>query len=340
MTPQRRSEFETQWPELARRLSFFLARSGVQGDMRDDVIQDTALRLYGMWMRVENDRSAWPLTKTIALNILRDASRRRGSVEISWEVPELAGPHDVESSGIARIELRRVEKALREMSPAHRSLILEEVGGDAPTTPTSPAAEKMMRMRARRKLIALLEKVSILIPGKHTGILQWLSGLGGLREGVAGGFACFLCVALGTGLVVVGPGTTGSAEAKSRLPVTGPALDGDDLERPSATTVAVDSAVRDAYGFTAAVRERAAKPSSVRTSVPDDATAETGGTESEPLPDEVPGTGVHVPETEDVEGVSPPPPPDTPPTKTGLEEQVEEVVERSEDLLENVRTSL
>ena len=170
MTPQRRRDFEDQWPELARRLEFFLARSGVHGDMRDDVIQDTALRLYRMWMRVENDRSAWPLTKTIALNLVRDASRRRASVEISWEVPDLPANNDVESSGMARIELRRIEKALQEMSPAHRSLLLEEVGGEAAPVPTSPAAEKMMRMRARKRLIALLEKVSALDPREAHGV--------------------------------------------------------------------------------------------------------------------------------------------------------------------------
>ena len=344
MTPQRRSEFETQWPELARRLEFFLARSGVPGDTRDDVIQDTALRLYGMWMRVENDRSAWPLTKTIALNLVRDASRRRGSVEIEWEIPDLPAPHDVESSGIARIELRRVEKALREMSPAHRSLILEEVGGEAAPVATSPAAEKMMRMRARKRLIALLEKVSILIPGRHTRFLEWGSSLFTAREGLAGGFACLLCVVLGTGLVVVAPGATTPAKARPQNLSTAPEIDAEMMASLSAANEAagLDSAVDDAYNFTAAVRKKAGSGAVAGSAASDrgsEAAGETG--EADPvLPEDVPGTGVHV--NPDDTGVAPPPPdvPDTPETKTGFEKTVEEVVETTEELLVGVRTTL
>ena len=342
MTPQRRSEFETQWPELARRLEFFLSRSGVHGDMRDDVIQDTALRLYGMWMRVENDRSAWPLTKTIALNLVRDASRRRGSVEVEWEIPDVPGPHDVESSGIARIELRRIEKALREMSPAHRSLILEEVGGEAGAVATSPAAEKMMRMRARKRLIALLEKVSILLPGKHSRFIEWGSSLFTARDGLAGGFACLLCVVLGTGLVVVTPGATESAKARPQNLGAAPAIDAEMMASLSAANAAagIDSVVRDAYDFTAAARKTGSGGVSGSAHA-DEADGETVDSEAEPvIPEDVPGTGVHV--DPDDTGVAPPPPdiPETPETKTGLERTVEEVVETTDELLDDVRTPL
>ena len=341
MTPQRRSDFEREWPELARRLEFFLVRSGVSGDTRDDVIQDTALRLYGMWMRVETDRSAWPLAKTIALNLVRDAARRRGSVEISAEMPDLPAPHDVESSGIARLELRRIQKALDEMSPAHRALLLEEVGGDASTVATSPAAEKMMRMRARKRLIALLEKVSALIPGRHTGLLEWGSGLVTARDGLAGGLACLLCVVLGTGLVVVGPGATAPAKARPPRAAAVPALDASAISARHGFTPGIDSTVRDAYDFTSAVRRKAAAAtpngggkSSDTTEADDDVETQP---EPLPIPEDVPDTGVYV-DPEDV-GVTPETP-QPPRTKTGLEETVEEVVDTTSELLDDIDAPL
>jgi hypothetical protein len=301
--------------------------------MRDDVIQDTALRLYGMWMRVENDRSAWPLTKTIALNLVRDASRRRGSVEIALEIPDLPAPHDVESSGIARMELRRIEKALREMSPAHRSLLLEEIGQEPASVATSPAAEKMMRMRARKRLIALLEKVSALIPWKHARFMEWGSGLVTARDGLAGGFACFLCVVLGTGLVVVAPGVTEPAKARPQRVVAAPTLETASLTTPNGR--ALDSAVNEAYAFTAAVRKSGGRGSIGASATGRKAkTGESGpGSEPLPIPDEVPGTGVHV-DPDDVSGVAPPP--DTPEPKTGFEQTIEELVETTEGLLDTV----
>jgi DNA-directed RNA polymerase specialized sigma24 family protein len=340
MTPQRRSDFEREWPELARRLEFFLVRSGVNGDTRDDVIQDTALRLYGMWMRVETDRSAWPLTKTIALNLVRDAARRRGTVEIAAEIPDLPAPHDVESSGIARLELRRIQKALDEMSPAHRALLLEEVGGDASEVATSPAAEKMMRMRARKRLIALLEKVSALIPGRHSGFLEWASGLVTARDGLAGGLACLLCVFLGTGIVIVGPGSSAPAKARPPRAAAVPALDASTISTRHGFTPGIDSNVRDAYEFTSAARRKAGSTTLAGGSKSGgtDAAGEAG-TQPEPLPipEEVPGTGLYV-DPDDV-GVAPETP-EPPQTKTGLEGTVDEVVETTTELLDDIDSPL
>jgi hypothetical protein len=112
-----------------------------------------------MWDSVDPDNSPWGLTLTIAKNLLWDETHRRASRELLVELPERPIHEDVEDAGIARLELWRVARALRKMSPAHRSVLLAEVGG-RDVESISAAATKMLRMRARRRLTSILESAS------------------------------------------------------------------------------------------------------------------------------------------------------------------------------------
>ncbi|MDQ4065013.1 MAG: hypothetical protein M3161_03090 [Actinomycetota bacterium] len=152
--------FEEEWPELARRLACALRRRNVAPWLVDDIVQETGLRLYRMWHDVDPERSVWGLVLTIAKNLLWDEMHRRSARELLIEVPERPNDHDVERAGIARLELWRVSRALDQLSPAHRSVLLAEVDGEARRAEVSRAATKMMRMRARRRLSALLENAS------------------------------------------------------------------------------------------------------------------------------------------------------------------------------------
>ena len=62
--------------------------------------------------------------------------------------------------------------------------------------------------------------------------------------------------------------------------------------------------------------------------------AASPGSEPLPIPEDIPDTGVYV-DPDDVDGVAPQPP-EPPQPKTGLDETVEEVVERAEDLVDGV----
>jgi len=154
-----RPTFEMAWPELSRRLTGALRRRGVSSWLTDDIVQETGLRLFKMWDDVDPDNSPWGLTLTIAKNLLWDETHRRASREVLVDLPERPVPADVEDAGIARMELWRVGRALRKMSPSHRSVLLAEVGG-RDVESISAAATKMMRMRARRRLTSMLEGVS------------------------------------------------------------------------------------------------------------------------------------------------------------------------------------
>lgn len=222
MTPERRRDFEHQWPDIQSGLKGLLARKKVPFTEHDDLIQETALRLYGMWGRVDPGRSPWPLAVTIALNLVRDGARRRPIREVAAaDVPDVPDAHEVERAGLARVELGRVRDALHELSPAYRSALLVEVGDAAACAGAGAASQKMTRVRARRKLAQLVEKVSALLPVRlfRFSRWQWSNEAGqwviGAREGVLASIPCIACLAVGVTTVVatnvVAPGAAAQA---------------------------------------------------------------------------------------------------------------------------------
>src|SRR5687768_5809898 len=97
-------DFESEWNDLQCRLRRFLFRKKVPSSRHDDIIQETALRLLLMWGQVDRTRSPWPLTVTIATNLLRDEGRIRPVREVAGgDLPERAAKVDVERSGLARV---------------------------------------------------------------------------------------------------------------------------------------------------------------------------------------------------------------------------------------------
>lgn len=153
-------DFEQQWPDLARRLDAMLAGKRVPPHKRDDIVQETGLRLFRMWEQVDPDRPLWALVVTIALNLLRDEARKRPEREVLGLVPDRAADQDVERAGLARLEWHRVQSAMSKLSPDHRSILMAELGDEYVNSSRGPNATKMLRMRARRRLNALLDVAS------------------------------------------------------------------------------------------------------------------------------------------------------------------------------------
>lgn len=155
--------FAAEWPATARRLGRALARHGVNAHDREDILQETALRLYRSWASVDVDRGVEPFARTIALNLLRDNARRSGAHgEVLGDVPDRADSGDVvERTTIARLELGHVRRALTRLRPVEQRVLTEavtaEITGDQSL---APASVRMARMRARRQLVAVLRAAS------------------------------------------------------------------------------------------------------------------------------------------------------------------------------------
>ncbi|MGI8773452.1 MAG: hypothetical protein ACR2KQ_00355 [Actinomycetota bacterium] len=199
MTPELKRRFEADWPALERRLKLVLFHRRVPLSQQDDLLQEVALRLVGTWTTVDKERT-WMFTKTILLNLLRDEYRRRATrPENVSEMPDVPAQTDIEEAGLARIEIERVRKALGELSEAHRSVLLQEVGEHPLQEPDPGAATKMMRMRARRKLNAAVEKISAVVILRSKKVWDVVHGLIGVRDEIVPALGCVLCLIVGAG---------------------------------------------------------------------------------------------------------------------------------------------
>jgi RNA polymerase sigma factor (sigma-70 family) len=151
--------FESEWRSTSELLRGALERRGVPHSFVDDLIQETGLRLLQRWDMVDPERGTWPLAFTVAMNILKDQIR----ADVRRQNLVLPAPRtdDPEVVALARVELDEVRQALNALSGAQRDALLAEVG-DANGNGRTPAAEKMLRMRARKRLRMLTRDGSTL----------------------------------------------------------------------------------------------------------------------------------------------------------------------------------
>jgi DNA-directed RNA polymerase specialized sigma24 family protein len=169
--------FEEHWPDLARGLDNALRARRVPASRREDIIQETGLRLFVRWAELDPDRPVWPFALTVAMNLMKDEqrmqARRNASPQPAGEVFE----RGVEEEALARLELTSVQMALQQLTPAQRSVLLADLG-EAPYDDRGPAALKMLRMRARRTLRSMINRASGWLPVAGAGIRRAVNGMG------------------------------------------------------------------------------------------------------------------------------------------------------------------
>ncbi|HEU5034516.1 MAG TPA: sigma-70 family RNA polymerase sigma factor, partial [Mycobacteriales bacterium] len=108
---QRETFFAERWPLMVPQLRAALAKAGAGPDDRDDLVQETAVRLLGMWDRIDWERPVEALAQRIAVNAWRDQWRRRGEREQLGELPEQASAADTERAALARVQVGEVARA-------------------------------------------------------------------------------------------------------------------------------------------------------------------------------------------------------------------------------------
>jgi DNA-directed RNA polymerase specialized sigma24 family protein len=166
--------FLAEWPAVSRRVGGMLNRRGLRPADIDDVVQETALRLYRSWGQLDAGRPVEPYAKTIALNVWRDGLRRGDQEQLVSDVPDAptvsAG---VEQIFLAREELSRTRRALGRMRPAQRGLLVavaeEELGLGTEHGAVTDAL-RMARMRARRQLLVVLQSASAVAAAVGSGL--------------------------------------------------------------------------------------------------------------------------------------------------------------------------
>ena len=157
--------FADGWTQLAPRLRAVLARAGAPVADRDDLVQETAIRLLGMWEAVDWNRPIEPLARQIALNLWRDQWRKTGRRELVGEVAEQVAANDTERAALARVQVGEVSRALESLptsTAAVLRLAVVESESDCPPARTSGAV-RMARTRARRALLACVKVASAVV---------------------------------------------------------------------------------------------------------------------------------------------------------------------------------
>lgn len=192
MSPRAAAEFSKQWPALQRRLRAFLRGKSVGAGEIDDLVQEVATRLLSFWHKLDRDKPVWPLTATIALNLLRDRNRK-ADLEVLGELPDIAASFDAARLGIARMELADVLRAMDELTPAQRNALLNAIEPDQDGE-RSTSAEKMLRLRARKRLANAVGRACGVFGLKVRRVGDALHALFSKSDAVAQAFACATCL--------------------------------------------------------------------------------------------------------------------------------------------------
>lgn len=162
----RDAAFERSWQELRPQLERQLKRRGAAYDVIDEVLQETSIRLFTAWDRIDRDRPLLPLARTIVSNCLVDLHRGGVRVLPYAEMPDAASGYDLEEHALARTRLSFTAQAIESLAEPDRVALLGEVGlGERGTS----SAAKMARLRARKRLLASLDRVAAAFAGVHLG---------------------------------------------------------------------------------------------------------------------------------------------------------------------------
>lgn len=201
--------FDTEWSQVSKRIGGTLARRGVAASDREDILQETALRLFRSWDKLDETRPVEPYARVIANNVWRDALRRGPKEDPVEQLPEIvSAPDSVEHVCEVRDEFSRVRRALGAMRLDQSRLlyaVAAEEAGDVPAAPATDAV-RMARMRARRQLRVALEVASGLVAAFWAGVCR--IGRGGLNNPVP---VTMVSAAAGAILVLLAPVPDGGA---------------------------------------------------------------------------------------------------------------------------------
>lgn len=160
-----RSAFESIYRSYADRIFGLLTRLIGPDREREDLLQETFVRLHAALPRYRGDASLITFTYQIATHVALDHLRRRrplDELDLDGELDPSATPAE---QAVRREELARAFALLEKLSPKHRvAFVLREVMGysheEVAVLVGSFAATARMRVNAaKRKLAALAREV-------------------------------------------------------------------------------------------------------------------------------------------------------------------------------------
>lgn len=230
--------FEEFWRRVYGRLHRLVARRYDAADA-DEIVQETMLRCYENWSRLDPERDAWPWLTVVARRIATDRARariRRAELEAA-AVPPLVDPRRPDDEVCARELRETVHRALFAMPDADRTVLsLHHLDGlptaeIASLTGRTDTAVRQHLFRARPRLAVVLRRLLDGPAGMLAPVGVWLRRWRKALAGAAptGGVVAACCLSVVTGVSVgVGLGLGGHPHHGGTMTVAGSATSGDD----------------------------------------------------------------------------------------------------------------
>jgi RNA polymerase sigma-70 factor (ECF subfamily) len=203
--------FEEFWRRVYGRLHRLVARRYDAADA-DEIVQETMLRCYENWSRLDPERDAWPWLTVVARRIATDRARariRRAELEAA-AVPPLVDSRRPDDEVCARELRETVHRALFAMPDADRTVLsLHHLDGlptaeIASLTGRTDTAVRQHLFRARPRLAVVLRRLLDGPAGMLAPVGVWLRRW---RKALAGavpsaGTLAVCCLSIVTGVTV------------------------------------------------------------------------------------------------------------------------------------------
>ena len=198
-------DFDTVWPEVAKRLRGFLRKRGATGQDADDLIQTVAERALRNAVPFDSadDLLHWCLT--VARNLDVDRWRAAGRRDESC-LDEMSEPREqvsLEDRVLTRLRLMCTVEALKLMRPKDRQMLLSGLDTDQ----VASGKDRVARHRARLRLLELVGPPSLVVVAFCRRLMRPLARPGSAALGaVTAGFALLV---VGASVIPYSP-TTGA----------------------------------------------------------------------------------------------------------------------------------
>jgi RNA polymerase sigma-70 factor (ECF subfamily) len=204
-------EFEAFWERVHGRLCRLVARRYDAADA-DEIVQETMLRCYENWSRLDPERDPWPWLTVVARRIATDHARartRRAELEAA-AVPPLVDPSRPDEEVCARELSGTVQQALLAMGDSDRTLLSLRYLDEMPTaeiaslTGRTDTAVRQHLFRVRPRFAAILRRLLDGTAGALAPAGCWLRRW---RKALAGavpsaGTLAVCCLSIVTGVTV------------------------------------------------------------------------------------------------------------------------------------------
>jgi hypothetical protein len=210
------------WPDVSARLVRLLASRGVDRALREDIVQEVAVRALAKQVPFDDAGDLYRWAATAARNLHVDSLRVGAKMTTDEGLVAVADRTDVAHAAERRVVLGQVFRAMAAMRPGERDAIIESLGADGHPHTTQALVR---RHRARASLRRAVGGALVWVGAARLRLREVAESVRPAMQAVGAAvvLAPAVAVQMLSGAV---PGATGAAPLPAVVPVTRPAPGG------------------------------------------------------------------------------------------------------------------